>query len=283
MSNGTFCICILYEVFLQINQVYKVSDNYKMILLSPSKSMSANEILEKWTPTIPYFEREAIHIRSIISKMPVEGLQKLMKLSPKLALETKALYQLTTKNKETNYRNSAIVSYTGDVYLGLDAKAMHIEDVEYAQNHLLIFSAMYGVLRPKDAISPYRLDMQTPLKVKEMTLYQFWKDKILQLVLKDIKTQKTKLIFNLASKEYAKMIEFSKLPIPVVNFEFYEEVSGERKMVSVFSKKARGLMASFIIKNKIEEKSDLIKFNLGGYLFDVNSSTAHNLVFYRSS
>ena len=150
----------------------------------------------------------------------------------------------------------------------------------YAEKHLRILSGLYGLLKPGDLIKPYRLEMGTALKVgRRDNLYHFWSDKIKRYFRENV--EKEELIVNLASKEYFKAIETAKVPNPVVNISFLDFSKGDYKVVSFFAKKARGLMADFIIHNKIDKLDGIKTFNKEGYYFDEVQSTEKHYVFLR--
>ncbi|MFM6973455.1 MAG: YaaA family protein, partial [Alphaproteobacteria bacterium] len=168
----------------------------------------------------------------------------------------------------------------GDVYDGFDKKNFQPKDYDFAQNHLLILSGLYGLLRPLDLIQAHRLEMGTDFKKFNFlvkNLCEFWQDKITEMLNKN--PQET--IINLASQEYFKAVNSKKINKKIIEINFKEKKQGQYKVVGINSKKARGLMANFIIKNKITKPTELQKFKLDNYHFNQELSSKENWVFTR--
>ena len=145
-----------------------------------------------------------------------------------------------------------------------------------------ILSGLYGILKPFDLIHPYRLEMGTRLSVgKTNNLYQFWGDKIVDEINLNLSTQKENVIVNLASNEYFKSVNKKKLDARIVTPVFKDFSNGQYKTVMVYAKKARGMMAGYIIKNEIEKAADLVAFDTAGYCYNKEASTENEIVFYR--
>jgi len=173
-------------------------------------------------------------------------------------------------------------AFNGDVFLGLDAKSLDDESVLYAQDHLRILSGLYGVLRPLDLIQPYRLEMGTKLKTDEWKgLYEFWGDKLTNIVKSDMRSNDSEVLLNLASKEYFKAIDVSKVRQRILTVTFKEYRNGNLKFFSVFGKKARGLMSRYVIENRISKPEEIKAFNVENYSFESSLSTADEFVFVR--
>ena len=154
------------------------------------------------------------------------------------------------------------------------------EDFEYANNKLRILSGLYGYLSPSDVIMPYRLEMGTKIKVGESkNLYEFWRNTLTNSLAKEISTDG--FLINLASEEYFKVIDKSKINIPVITPVFKDVKNGKSRVVSFFAKRARGEMCNFFIKNKINSIEEIKQFNSNNYNFSEEESTANNLVFIR--
>jgi cytoplasmic iron level regulating protein YaaA (DUF328/UPF0246 family) len=170
--------------------------------------------------------------------------------------------------------------FNGDAYLGLDADTLDKETLIYAQEHLRILSGLYGWLKPLDAIEPYRLEMGTNLKVgNRKDLYAFWGDKLAPQLQKEFGDAP---VVNLASNEYAKSIDHKKLKNEFVDVVFQDRnKGGAYRVMSFYAKKARGMMARFILENRIEDPQQLVHFEVDGYMFSANDSTPRKLVFLR--
>ena len=212
--------------------------------------------------------------------MNISEIEDFMEISEKLAhLNFQRFQNWSLPFNKTN-SSPAIYSFSGDVYEGLDAYSLEEEDVKFAQRNLLILSGLYGILKPLDLIQPYRLEMGRKLKYEShKNLYSFWNDKI-SLYLNNIKD---KVIINLASNEYFNVVNKEKISKKIISPIFKDEKNGKFKIISFYAKKARGLMANYIIKNKIDDPSQLIKFNINGYTYNKNLSTDFYPVFTRSA
>ena len=226
--------------------------------------------------TIPVFSSESETLAKIIASKKEQKLGQWMKLSPKLAAQTHERFQQLADNKAQE--KAAIFSYSGEVYTGLNASSFDKKDLEFAQDHIRILSGLYGLLRPLDAIYPYRLEMGiTKINIKIPNLYSYWADKIARSLEVDMKTGNHNCLINLASDEYFTCIDkYFSLPVIQVRFNEYRE--GKLRFVSTFAKKARGLMGQFIIKAKLKKPADLKSFDLEGYKFDASLSDKSNLM-----
>lgn len=185
---------------------------------------------------------------------------------------------------EFNFSNArqAIFAFKGDVYTGLDAYDLSAQDLEFAQTHLRMLSGLYGLLRPLDLMMPYRLEMGTKLaNARGHNLYEFWGDQITQLVNADLAQANSELLVNLASDEYYKSVKESKVKAEIIKPVFLDQKNGKYKVISFYAKKARGLMARYIIQNQLNDAEDLKSFNTDGYYFDAASSMKGELVFKR--
>ena len=186
------------------------------------------------------------------------------------------------KKELSSTSKQALFAFTGDVYQGLDAKTLSKSSVEYAQDHLVILSGLYGALKPLDLIEPYRLEMGTKLKVgRPNNLYEFWGSQPTELINLQLKNQHEKSIINLASNEYFKVIDLKKLDGELISPVFKDAKNGNYKIISFFAKKARGLMSRYIIENKIAHADELQGFDLEGYRYNSEMSTAEKPVFTR--
>jgi uncharacterized protein len=251
-----------------------------IILLSPSKTLDFQKLSNSSYHSEPVFKKESQTIIKVLQKKSPESFMSMMGISKNLAMLNVGRYkQWETENASVK---EAVFAFKGDVYTGLDAETMSETDLEFAQRHLRILSGLYGWLRPFDQIQAHRLEMGTKLAVgKHENLYSFWQKKVTAQLLTELNQLNSDLIINLASNEYFHVIG-NKLPgIQLVSPVFKEYKNGEYKIVSFFAKKARGLMASFIIRNQIKQPEDLIAFDLEGYHFNAGLSTPESPVFTR--
>ena len=206
-----------------------------------------------------------------------------MGLSDKLASLNYDRYQSWTASKKaSDDSKSSMLVFKGDVYQGLQAEDLTNRELDFAQKHIRILSGLYGILRPLDLMKPYRLEMGTKLETSEgKNLYEFWGNKIQKNVLEDLKKQKSDLLINLASKEYFSVLGKMPEDVNVVSPTFKDYKNGKYKIISFYAKKARGLMARWIIQNKVKDFEDLANFNVDGYKYSKAESTATTPVFLR--
>ena len=206
-----------------------------------------------------------------------------MGLSDKLASLNYDRYQSWTASKKASDDSKpSMLVFKGDVYQGLQAEDLTNRELDFAQKHIRILSGLYGILRPLDLMKPYRLEMGTKLETSEgKNLYEFWGNKIQKNVLEDLKKQKSDLLINLASKEYFSVLGKMPEDVNVVSPTFKDYKNGKYKIISFYAKKARGLMARWIIQNKVKDFEDLANFDVDGYKYSKAESTATTPVFLR--
>lgn len=253
-----------------------------IVLLSPAKKLTIKGSKPAQF-TEPAFVHHAQKLIKELQKYSPTKLHNLMKVSSEIADLNVARY--ADWKAEHTFENSkqAIFTFTGEVYNGLQAAKLTKTDLDYAQEHLRILSGLYGILKPLDLVQEYRLEMGTKLKMgKHSNLYSFWGDIITNYLNDELKNHQTKTIVNLASTEYFKAINTKKINANVVTPIFKDGKNGEYKVVMMYAKKARGMMANYIIKNRIDNPDDLISFNFEGYYFNPKISTENELVFYRN-
>jgi hypothetical protein len=250
-------------------------------LISPAKTLKT-DIPAIENSNLPILISNSKKLVSLLKKQKPNQLSELMGISAKLAQLNYERYQQWKYPFPENLMLNAIFAFKGEVYSGIDIDSFTAEQLEYCQNHLRILSGLYGLLKPMDTILPYRLEMGTKLKIGEMkNLYAFWGDKISNLLNKELKYSKETTIINLASNEYFKSINTNIINADIVTPIFKENKSGNYKVISIFAKKARGLMTRFIMHNRIEKVEDLKCFDLEGYFFNTKLSSNHELVFTR--
>jgi len=172
----------------------------------------------------------------------------------------------------------ALLAFKGDVYNGIDAPSLSSQDLDFAQSCVRMLSGLYGVIRPLDLIQPYRLEMGTRLENdKGKNLYEFWSDKISQILNED----ESSVIINLASNEYFKGIDKKSLNAKIINIAFKELKGDTYKIIGIYAKRARGLMVNYMIKNRITKSDDLKNFNVEDYKFRQDMSDELTWVFTR--
>jgi cytoplasmic iron level regulating protein YaaA (DUF328/UPF0246 family) len=253
-----------------------------LFLLSPAKTLDYESPIPAVPHTLPAFAADAAHLVGTLKRLSPQQLASLMSISDPLAALNAARYQAwSPKFTERNARQ-AVLAFDGDVYDGLQARAMGAADLAWAQQHLRILSGLYGVLRPLDWMQPYRLEMGTALKVgATANLYRYWGGRIAEFLNAELAADKTPVVINLASQEYFKSVDRKVLKARVIDCVFEEWKPGGWKIVSFSAKKARGLMARYAITHRVETPRKLEHFNLEGYAFDPAASQAERLVFRR--
>ena len=254
-----------------------------LIVLSPAKTLDYT-VDAKSNHTAPQFLSQSSKLIKTLKEKEPKDIASLMGLSDKLASLNFDRYQSwkAAKTISSDAKPSMLV-FKGDVYQGLEADKFNSKQIKFAQKHLRILSGLYGILRPMDVIKPYRLEMGTKLKTeKGKNLYEFWGNSVQDNVVGDLTSQKSDLLINLASKEYFSVL--GKMPeyINVVSPVFKDFKNGEHKIISFYAKRARGLMAKWIIENNIKDFEKLSKFNLDGYYFSKKDSTVTEPVFLRN-
>ena len=250
-----------------------------LVVISPAKklNMQPSPAIE---PTQPMFGQEADELAHVMQKLSLDELQSLMGISANLAkLNADRFASFGAQDKKP-----AALAFAGDTYQGLEAATLEPEDMAWAQNHLRVLSGLYGVLRPLDAIEPYRLEMGSQLTTaRGKSLYQYWGSKIAGALNEQAVATNSSLLVNCASKEYFGAVDLASLTLPVVTPVFLENKNGKAKIVSFYAKKARGAMARFIIQNRLKERDQLQDFNAGGYCYQPDRSDTDNLVFMRDA
>jgi len=237
-----------------------------LVVVSPAKRLD-------WSPvahhtTMPDFQQDAVRLAGHARALTLGKLKSLMSLSDDLARLNRDRFKAFEAEPSEDAQRPAVFAFAGDTYLGLEARSLDQDALDYAQNHLRILSGLYGVLRPLDAIQPYRLEMGSRLKTRRGTnLYDYCSE----------------ILVNCASQEYFGAVDRKALKPVVIEPAFYEIKDGTPKMISFFAKRARGSMARFIVERKVRTSEGLKDFDYGGYKFDASQSTDTKFVFSRQA
>ena len=258
-----------------------------IIVVSPAKALDFESPWATQKTSKPSLLKRSEHLVGVLSKKTPDELGSLMSLSDSLAELNFERYQdWSTPFTKKNAR-PAILSFNGDTYTGLNApESFSEEDYDYAQNTLRILSGLYGVLRPLDLIQPYRLEMGTRLETEHgNSLYEFWGNSLTESLNKALASSPGEaIIINLASNEYFKSVHIDELHCPVVTPVFLDRKDGgDYKTVSFYAKRARGSMASWVIRNRISKAKHLSDFTEDGYAFCTERSTSESPVFTRTN
>ena len=247
-----------------------------IILLSPAKTLDFNRKINSISHTEPLFLAEANHIVKKMQGYSIPDLLQVMNMSENLAQLTYDRFQNWESGEVEEKQAGA--AFKGEAYNGLDLISLSEKDLDFAQEHLRILSGVYGILRPYDLIKPYRLEMGS--KLKKDSLYTFWRDKLTSHVKKHTERHK-KPIINLASQEYFSVLDQKKLTAEIITPIFKEKKGSKLKTIVVYTKKARGMMARYIIQNRIENSEEIKLFSEGGYTYDPVLSSIQEWVFTR--
>lgn len=253
-----------------------------LFLLSPAKKLDYDSPLPAVGHTRPLFVPQAAALIDVLKTKSASDIAALMSLSPALAELNVGRYAAWTRTFTQDNARQAVLAFNGDVYEGLEAPTLSVAQLEWAQEHVVILSGLYGALRPLDLMQPYRLEMGTRLQTsKGRNLYDYWGSTIAAYLNERQEGEAAPLVINLASEEYFKAVDLKTLKARVVQCVFQDWKSGAWKVISFHAKRARGLMVRYAIENKVARAEDLRGFASEGYAFDAAASSEDKLVFRR--
>ena len=251
-----------------------------LLLLSPSKALNFTASPIQLPATKPELREDIALLAERTKRLRPFEVKRLMSLSDKLAELNRDRFQAFDPAMDEGLQ--AAFAFNGDVYTGLQARTLDRAGLDWLQDHVRILSGFYGVLRPFDAIQPYRLEMGVRLKTtRGSNLYDFWGDRIAQALNAAGEGHNHHQIVNLASQEYFGGVDTKALNWPVITCRFFEERDGEARIISFYAKRARGLMARFAADNRAKEAENLKDFSLDGYRFQPSRSEGNDWVFSR--
>jgi len=253
-----------------------------LIVISPAKKLD----MDTTAPFIKHSQPELLqHAQLLIDALREKDsfdIAELMKLSMKLADLNVARYQAWQTPFVPKNAKQALWAFRGDVYQGMDADSFNHDDADFAQAHLRILSGLYGLLRPFDLMQAYRLEMGTKFKnLRGKNLYEFWDAIITEKLNNALEAQGDNILINLASQEYFKSVQASKLNAKIITPVFKEHKSGQYKVIGIYAKRARGLMSRYIIQNCLNNPDQLRSFDVDGYNWNAELSNSKQLVFTR--
>lgn len=253
------------------------------VVISPAKSQDFDSPSQLKNPTEPTLKNESAQLVKTLRELSHKQISALMSISDKLADLNYQRYQdFNLTNYTEKNAKPAIEAFQGDVYRGLNAATLKANDIKFAQKHLGMISGLYGLLRPLDLMQPYRLEMKTALKnPRGKNLYEFWGDKITHEINANMKAAKASYLIDLASNEYFKAIHKKELDGQIIKVDFKENKNGEYKVIGIHAKYARGVMARYIIENRLTEVSDLQQFKQENYRYNKSLSSEQHLIFTR--
>lgn len=249
-----------------------------LIVISPAKRLDwATREVEM---TAPQFQDDARALAQTARGLSAADLADLMDISPALAELNAERFQRFVQDGDD--LRPAVLAFAGDTYQGLEAASLDADDLRFAQDRLSILSGLYGVLRPLDAIRPYRLEMGSRLATeKGPNLYAYWGDKLARALNAQAAAMGTDTLINCASVEYFSAVDRDALSLEVITPQFLEDKPGGPKIVSFHAKKARGAMARFIIERRLTDPAAILDFDLGGYVYAPALGTAEKPAFLR--
>ena len=253
-----------------------------LIVVSPAKTLDYESPLATNTYTQPELVDHSVALIEQCRQLTPADIATLMKVSDKIAGLNAARFEQWQPEFTQENARQAILAFKGDVYTGLDANSLTEDDFQYAQQHLRMLSGLYGLLKPLDLMQPYRLEMGTKLANKRGTnLYQFWGTVITEKLNQALSEQGDDVLVNLASNEYFKAVKPKSLEAKVITPVFKDCKNGTYKVISFYAKKARGMMARYIIEKRLDNVEQLKEFDVAGYYFVEAESTATEFVFKR--
>ncbi|WP_353201534.1 peroxide stress protein YaaA [Polynucleobacter sp.] len=254
-----------------------------LIVLSPAKSLDYKTPAQVKAPTLPEFVAESAKLISDLKKLSPQQVAQLMGLSDQLAALNVGRYRDWSSKFTAANSKPAIYAFNGDVYDGFDVKSLNAKALDFAQDHVRILSGLYGALRPLDLMQAYRLEMGTSFKnARGKDLYAFWGSRVTDSLKKTLAKDKKPILLNLASEEYFKVLQPKELGCPVIAPVFQDAKDGKYKIISFYAKRARGLMARYVVENRISDPADLKGFNLDGYRYYAADSKVDKPVFRRA-
>lgn len=253
-----------------------------LTLLSPAKKLNMDPVNTGVTITKPRLHDDTKELAAVAKTQTADDLKRLMHISDNLAAMNFERFQAFNLDNKSNSAKPAGLAFDGDVYWGLEAESLSEDALSYAQDHLRILSGLYGVLRPMDAIQPYRLEMGTKMaNGRGKSLYEFWGARIADQLNSDLSGHADATVVNLASNEYFKAVDTKALGRTVIGARFLNVKDGKARSLMYYAKHARGAMARWIMENRVDRADGLKDFNAGGYALDTKASTDKELVFSR--
>lgn len=254
-----------------------------LILLSPAKKLDYDSLPVTPQYSQPDMLHEAEYLIGKLKKKSSRQIGQMMKISPALSQLNYERYQHFTTPFTPQNAKQAILTFKGDVYAGLNANELNEKDLQFAQGHLRILSGLYGLLKPLDLIQAYRLEMGSRFAVtaKKTNLYRYWGDKIGQAVDSALQEQGDDILINLASNEYFKAVQAKNIRGRIITPNFKDLKNGQYKSIFLWVKQARGMMARYIIKNRIFRLEEIKDFSMAGYRYNAGMSTSHQWIFTR--
>jgi hypothetical protein len=253
-----------------------------LTVLSPAKTLDFDHPAPTRRSTQPRFLEQSAALVEDARELRPEDIRELMGVSEKIAeLNFRRFHNWATPFDRDNAKQ-ALFAFRGDVYTGLDADSLEAEEIAFAQQHLRILSGLYGLLRPLDLMQPYRLEMGLKFANRGgRNLYAFWGDSLTRSLNSELGRSGSRVLVNLASNEYFRALQPGDLDAELVTPVFKDLKNGKYKVISFYAKKARGQMARYILRERLNEPAGLREFAVDGYRYNPELSTAREPVFTR--
>ena len=243
-------------------------------VISPAKNLDYESQASTDKFTQPELLEHSEELMTVCRELTPAQISSLMKISDKLSGLNAARFSEWSQPFTINNAKQAALAFNGDVYGGLEASTLTASDLDYAQSHLRILSGLYGLLKPLDLMQAYRLEMGTKLEnSRGKNLYEFWGSIIADKLNEVTKAQDAQYLVNLASNEYFKAVDKKALNAQIITPHFKDCKNGQYKVISFYAKKARGMMARYIIENQVTQLSQLKEFTVAGYYFSAEATT----------
>ena len=253
-----------------------------LTVLSPAKTLDYETAPITQSATLPRFMDQSALLVEDVRGLNPDDIGALMGVSEQIAHLNHERFMNWQSESTSDNAKQAVLAFKGDVYTGLQAETLSEDDLDFAQTRLRILSGLYGLLRPLDLMQPYRLEMGLKFtNQRGKNLYEFWGEQLTDTLNADLVSAKTEVLINLASNEYFKAVKPKLLNADIITPQFKDLKNGQYKMISFFAKKARGLMARYIIDNRITEPEALKAFSEVGYYYSDEQSQGDQWVFLR--
>lgn len=250
--------------------------------MNSSKTLDFQQKVRISKHTLPELQNDADHLVKRLGQLSTADFSKLLKTSEKLTRLNMERYANWQNPPRTPNAKQALLAFKGDIYSGMEVDDYKIKEFNFAQKHVRILSGLYGILRPLDLIQPYRLEMATKLATtRGKNIYDFWGTRINEILKALLKKEKSDALVNLCSMEYFKAIKSDRLDVEVITPAFKEFRDGAYRFITLYAKKARGMMCNYIIRNHLTDVDAIKSFNVAGYRFNQTISTENDWVFTR--
>jgi len=253
-----------------------------LVVISPAKKLDWTD--RDLATTAPDFQEDALRLIETARELSVGDIKSLMSLSDSLAQLNHDRFKSFQAAPAADMTRPAAFAFAGDTYQGLEAASLDEDEMDFAQEHLRILSGLYGVLRPLDAIQPYRLEMGSRLKnPRGKNLYEYWGSQLSTALNAQAEATGSEILVNCASQEYFGAVDVKALKMQVLTPQFLEDKGDGKgpKIVSFYAKKARGAMARYVVQKRVSSTEGLLEFDIGGYRYTPELSKPGKPAFLR--